>query len=303
MNYRYDLEKTIAFIEDHISENLTLEKIASVIGYSPFHFSRIFYGAYQLTVMEYVRRRRLQLAIYHLAKGSKIIDVAITFGFSTASGFSKAFRRTYGMTPTAYLATTMQEQRAILQQAEGISREILDKQVRFESKDSFKIIGFASQPVNLSGASTSEYAAAWSKVEHDEPEAYLYQQLDPQKHGEVGIFMPDSAGEGHYVLGLLVDDFSKAESNMTCIEIPAADYAVFTTIPVDESVNPGQFAEMIKRTWKGIFENWLEASGYLYDFSKLDFEYYDERCHSDLDAIMEIWIPVVKSAISEQQNF
>jgi len=303
MNYRNDLEKTIEFIEKHLSENLTLERIASAIGYSPFHFSRIFYGSYQLTIMEYVRRRRLELAVHHLAKGLKIIDVAIMFGFSTASGFSKAFRRTYGMTPTEYLATTLQEQQIILDQAEGISKEILDKQVRFESKDTFKIIGFATQLVSLNGSSTSEYSAAWSEVEHDEPEAYLYQQLNPITHGEVGIFIPDRVGEGRYVLGLPVDDFSKAESDMVCIEVPEANYAVFTTIPVDEMANPGQFAEVIKRTWKGIFENWLVTSGYTYDFTKLDFEYYDERCHSDLDAIMEIWIPVVKSASLEQQNF
>lgn len=42
MNYRKDLDKTLDFIEKYISDELTLEQISANIGYSPFHFSRIF---------------------------------------------------------------------------------------------------------------------------------------------------------------------------------------------------------------------------------------------------------------------
>ncbi len=49
---------------------------------------------------------------------------------------------------------------------------------------------------------------------------------------------------------------------------------------------------MIKETWKYIFEEWFKDSGYIYDEDKLDFEFYDERCHYRTDTIMEIYVPV-----------
>ncbi|WP_440962379.1 GyrI-like domain-containing protein [Paenibacillus nitricinens] len=44
-----------------------------------------------------------------------------------------------------------------------------------------------------------------------------------------------------------------------------------------------------------MFEEWFKDSGYDYDDSKLDFEFYDERCHSRPDTVMEIYVPVKKS--------
>ena len=49
---------------------------------------------------------------------------------------------------------------------------------------------------------------------------------------------------------------------------------------------------MIKATWKYIFEEWFKESGYSYDESKLDFEFYDERCHGRVDTVMEIYVPI-----------
>lgn len=302
MNYRKDLEETIKYIENNISDSIGLEDIAQNVAYSPFHFSRIFFNAYQITIMEYVRRRRLELAISGLNRGMKIIDVAMEYGFSTASGFSKAFRKYYGISPTNYTSTTLIKQRAILEQATGIPKDVLEENVRFETKDSFTVIGFSTQPISHIGSSTSEFAAGWESVEHEKPESYLYNKLNPTAHGEVGIFLPDENGLGRYILGLPMNNCSFAEADMKCVRVPQATYAVFTTIAVDEEVNPGTFSETIRKTWRGIFENWLQDSDYTYDSTKLDFEYYDERCHSDLDAVMEIWIPVIKTARLEQHS-
>lgn len=75
-----------------------------------------------------------------------------------------------------------------------------------------------------------------------------------------------------------------------------AGYADTTTPPVDTSNGTEQkeFAEIIASTWKYIFEEWFEHSGYIYDESKLDFEFYDERCHHRQDTVMDIYVPVRK---------
>lgn len=104
-----------------------------------------------------------------------------------------------------------------------------------------------------------------------------------------------------YLLGVIVEDFTKVTGDMITLEVPEANYAVFTTLPVDTSDKnkngDSEFSEAIKATWKYIFEEWFPGSGYFYAEGKLDFEYYDERCHSRADTVMEIYVPIIKKEL------
>lgn len=93
-----------------------------------------------------------------------------------------------------------------------------------------------------------------------------------------------------------MEDFSLVAEDMVTAVVPAAQYAVFTTPPVDNSdeENPDTFAQVVKSTWQYIFEEWFPESGYVHDEGKLNFEYYDERCHARVDTVMEIYVPVVE---------
>jgi AraC family transcriptional regulator len=99
-------------------------------------------------------------------------------------------------------------------------------------------------------------------------------------------------------LGVIVEDFTKVTPDMITVEVPAASYAVFTTPPVDttqsSTYEDGAFTKAIRDTWQYIFEEWFEKSGYVFDESKLDFEFYDERCHFRTDSVMDIYVPVKK---------
>ena len=273
------MEKSIEFIEANIHQHLTANMIAEHIGYSLYHYCRIFLACHDISVMEYVRKRRLSLAALALSKGEKIIDVALLYGFETASGFSKAFRREYHCSPTQYLKNIT------------IDKESICHHVRIEKKAAFQIAGYAIQTNIADISSTKDIAALWDQFHTAGWEEQLYQTLNPPKHGEIGIFIPNENKEASYVLGVIVNGFEDKTKDMVCIEVPAATYAIFTTPPVS---NTEDFATAIKMTWKGIFENWFPSSDYQYDQSKLDFEYYDERCHFRADSVMEIYIPIKK---------
>lgn len=95
-------------IDLHLTEPLSLEKIASDAGYSPYYFSRIFKQQMGSTVMEYVKRRRLIKASGEIAGGGKIIDAAVKYGYETSGGFAKAFRNEYGFSPSVMKAMILQ---------------------------------------------------------------------------------------------------------------------------------------------------------------------------------------------------
>ena len=294
MNYREKIEKCIEFIEDHIKEDITVEEIAGHAGYSLYHFCRVFNLFRGVSIMEYVRGRRLSLAATELFNGRKIIDIALDYGFKTPSGFAKAFRKAYGYSPTQYMMHMAQyaDTKTTFEIGGYVMNPVIVK------KPAFKVAGYGIK-TNISGATyTKDIASYWSNYDGENLESKMYEILNPPKHGEVGLCVPLSEdGNVIYLLGVIVDDFSKTEEDMLTVEVPEAEYAVFTTAPVDTSNDEEQnkFAEIIAGTWKYIFEDWFKDSGYIYDEGKMDFEFYDERCHHRRDTVMDIYVPIKKS--------
>lgn len=102
MRHAETMEDVLRYIDEHISQGLTAEELARVSGYSFYHFCHLFAIDMGLSVGAYLRRRRLELAAGEILQGGSITEISTKSGFETPSGFSKAFRRHYGMAPTEY---------------------------------------------------------------------------------------------------------------------------------------------------------------------------------------------------------
>lgn len=88
-----------SFIDEHITDNLSLEKIALHIGISKYHFIRIFKSVFGISPYQYQKRKRLDFAKLDLMGDTEILTTAIRYGFSDASTFTKAFKQQFGQTP------------------------------------------------------------------------------------------------------------------------------------------------------------------------------------------------------------
>ncbi|MDD7793399.1 HD domain-containing protein [Clostridium sp. 'White wine YQ'] len=100
MKYKDIIFKSIKYIERNIKETLTVDIIARAMGYSPYHFSRIFKTEMGISLMEYVKERRLINASKDIFSGRRILDVSIEYGYETHSGFSKSFKKKFGFSPS-----------------------------------------------------------------------------------------------------------------------------------------------------------------------------------------------------------
>jgi AraC family transcriptional regulator len=293
LNYRECIDDAIEFIETNIKEKLTAQQISEQMGYSVYHFCRVFALQKDVTLMDYVRKRRLSIARSELLKGKRIIDIAVEYGYETASGFAKSFRKEFGYSPTTYMARMSDIDLKLLTRNGDYSMNPI-----IMKKESFKVAGYGIE-TNVTNGHMKDIAAYWDTYTGENLENKMYTQLCPPKHGEVGICFSSTKDENIvYLLGVIVDDFTKATPDMITVEVPEAEYAVFTTPPVDLT-NKGSdtndpLADVVKATWKYIFEEWFPNSGYRYDESKIDFEFYDERCHSHPDSTMDIYIPILK---------
>lgn len=99
--YLRRLNTVIRYIRENLTEDLSLNHLAGVAGFSPFHFHRIFKSLTQETVNDLVTRFRLERAAALLRASPQLTatDAAFECGFQSVSVFSRTFKKHYGLTP------------------------------------------------------------------------------------------------------------------------------------------------------------------------------------------------------------
>ena len=102
-NYQERVLKTLVYIQNHLNDELSLERLSAVANFSPFHFHRFFLAYTGETLQGYVRRLRLERAAKDLAfKASPISLIAENSGFQTVQSFHSAFKKMFNETPSLY---------------------------------------------------------------------------------------------------------------------------------------------------------------------------------------------------------
>jgi AraC family transcriptional regulator len=103
-NYRARLRRVLDYIDAHLDEALTVERLSSVAAFSKFHFHRQFTELYGLGVFRYVQLSRMKRASYQLAFRSHlpIVEIALANGYEGPEAFARAFRKTIGQSPTEF---------------------------------------------------------------------------------------------------------------------------------------------------------------------------------------------------------
>jgi AraC-like DNA-binding protein len=99
----YKLRHTIAYIKDHLKEDLSLVTLAALGGTSPAHFARVFKHATGVAPHQYVLMCRIEYAKQLLAETEEaLIDIGLHVGCADQSHFTALFHKHVGMTPKAY---------------------------------------------------------------------------------------------------------------------------------------------------------------------------------------------------------
>lgn len=100
MNYNL-LNNMINYIEDNLTEKIDYNKLAKIVGVSEYALQRIFIFMTNISISEYIRKRRLSSAFEELKMNDiKIIDIAIKYKYESSISFSRAFKQNFGITPS-----------------------------------------------------------------------------------------------------------------------------------------------------------------------------------------------------------
>jgi AraC family transcriptional regulator len=102
-SYRERVLRAQMYLQNHLSEAIDLDQLASVACFSPYHFHRIFRGMTGESVMEHVRRLRLERAAQRLKSSDRpVTELAFEAGYESLEAFTRAFRARFGEPPSSF---------------------------------------------------------------------------------------------------------------------------------------------------------------------------------------------------------
>lgn len=248
----------VKYIEDHPTEELSVEMLAKQFGFNVDGFSRSFRKYVGISISSYISRQRLALAARELLDGAVPSELYSKYGFETHSGFSKAFKKYYNISPSEYKAQWEDHLEPAM----------------YQSFPALTCICYLLEPPSadfpLSEAGAYWYGKDFS-FSNISPEDWA-KILDPEV-GSIGAWMPAPPEKGGkvYAFGPIVKSTDYVPEHMHIVTLPAARYVVFK-VPYS-SLN-SEMHRYIVYLWNKLHELWF-ANGKLHgDSSKVAFELY-----------------------------
>lgn len=262
MNFDY-LNQMIEYIENNLDNEIDLDKLSKITNLNLFILERIFMFLTNMTIVEYIKKRRLSKAFEELRNtNQKIIDIAFKYQYNSATSFNRSFKQLFNVTPTECRNSTTNYK--------IIPREYFQN-IKENYNFDYEIKEIDSINIYCYHISSNTYSDLLYKIRQ------LYKKVKTTPHykefnevGMYGIYSKDN--KYHYYLGS-----KKFIPNLKTYTISKSKYAVF---------------KLMSRCQKDIIEleklldiRWLPSTNYNIKESTR-IEYY-------LDNICYIYLPII----------
>ena len=232
------VQKMQDYIEAHLTEEITLAALADICNFSPWYAHRLFREHTGYAPAEYIRRMRLAKSALRLkAEHTKIIDVAFDLGFASVDGYTRAFRKEFGINPGEYAKNPVPIKLFV---AYGVKFRELRKEFSPVANPNvfIQVIHKPRRKVIIKrGQNADNYFNYCSEVGCDVWGVLL--SMDSLCGEPVCLWLPEQykhPGTSTYVQGVEVaEDYEGViPEGFEVITLPEADYLMFQGEPFDE---------------------------------------------------------------------
>lgn len=298
MDWLTRMNRALDYIETNLSGEIDLTKIASQACCSSYQFQRMFSFVTDVTLAEYIRRRRLTLAAIDLLNSdTKVIDIAIKYSYDSPVSFARAFQSMHGVNPT-----TARQEGVALKAYPRLSFLISIKGVeamnyRIETKESFQVFGIERVfQTSGDGDGPSTPGGLWQqchangeveRLTANAGELPVYLSKDMYKVHAVCSYRKTENDTFPYMLCSFKSDSSKTDGYLE-ITIPSLTWAIFPS----ELFTWDQFNDSIESLYHRFYSEWLPTAGYE-QVDGMEFEVYGGR--NGLNFV-ELWFAVRKTS-------
>ena len=284
MDWIERMNMAIDYIEAHITDKLNTEDIAKVAGCSTYHFQRMFACMTGISLSEYIRRRRMSLAVADLkSDGAKIVDVALKYDYNSPTAFNRAFQSVHGIAPSLVKLDGVSVKSYPPLSFQMVVKGVESLEFRVEKKEAFRVVGISVELYGEMEQMTEPIEQIWQIAESNGTISKLKNLMEGELNNILTVMIPDENIEGwRYVIAVATT--KEIDDTLEEYIIEPYMWAIFS----DEGKN----LEEIEGLGYRVISEWLPTSGYEYDngpdisvFIKDDAE----------GAEIEFWMPVRKS--------
>lgn len=297
------IRKSLNYIEEHLKEPVSVADLSEQVYLSPLHFQKGFQVMTGYSVAEYIRNRKLYLAALELRdRETKVIDIALDYGYETPESFTKAFTRFHGTTPTGVRqGGNIRTFLPLSIKVEVQGGENMNYKIR--NLFGFKVIGFVKE-FSFEN-SYEEIPEFWDEIcekyanniyAGNPPANACEQAIMDNCIGEYGICIDDKdlAKEGKF-LYLVAGKYTGGEvpEGMMVYEFPRGEWAIFDCV--------GALPEALQSVNTQIFKEWLPGNPDYEIDGNANVEWYDCINGEKTDSYYHsaIWIPVKRKGKKE----
>ncbi|MEY9969642.1 AraC family transcriptional regulator [Lysinibacillus sp. RC46] len=286
MSWIESIQKAINYIEEHLLDDITMEQIAREVNSSVFHFQRTFSILTDMSIADYIRRRRLTLAAQELINTEqKVIDLSYKYGYDSPEAFTKAFRKQHNLTPSEARKKQGQLQsynrlviQVSLKGAEPMKYKIVEK-------EKFQVVGVKRTYNCQNGENLQDIPHFWNEMNSKNFDHQLIQLNNGSIKGTLGVCVPntDQGQNGFIDYWIATDHVGEVGENLLALEIPASKWVVFEV--------HGPMPDAMQNTWKQIYSEWFPSNPYK-PAGTAELEVYPDEDAYSPDSYSEIWIPI-----------
>ncbi|MDD5635892.1 MAG: helix-turn-helix domain-containing protein, partial [Atribacterota bacterium] len=174
-----ELNNVVEYIENHLTEDVSLEKISEYAGVPDYHFRKIFFYLSGLTLSEYIKNRKLAEANKDLLNKERVTDVAFKYGYQSVEGFTRAFKKWSSFLPSDVIKNGLNKSfpklSFIITVKGGITMEF-----RIEEKPDFNLVGVSKRvPMQFEGVNSDIVKLAESITDEQKREMHSLQNIEP----------------------------------------------------------------------------------------------------------------------------
>lgn len=284
MDWLDKMNNALEYIEDNLTGEIDTAEAARRACCSSFNFQRMFSFVTDVSLADYIRKRRLSLAAMELiTTDEKVIDVAIKYGYDSPVSFTRAFTALHGVNPS-----DVRRSGVSVKSYPRISFQITIKGVnamnyRIEEFGELRLVGVKERMYFENEQNLKRIPKFWNEVAQSEVFAKLNASNDNKDLCCIGVCAnADDKGFDYYIA---TGSSKPLADGLTELIVPAATYVIFECI--------GKMPEGQQSVWKRIFSEWFPTSAYeMIDGPQM--EWYSEGDMNSDSYRSEIWIPVKK---------
>lgn len=286
MDFIKGLQSAIDYIEDNLTRNLDYEEIARRAACSVFYFQKIFSVLCDMSVGDYIRKRRLTLAGRELNRSkAKVIDIALKYGYESPEAFTRAFSKFHGITPSE-----ARNDGSKLKSFSRLSVQITMKggnamDYKIVKKESFKVIEKVETHRIVDDENLNTIPDFWTRAHQDGTVATLLSLTNDNSYifGICYGNYPHNTNDFEYGIAAKCDDNCIAPQGFRINEIPARSWVVFEIT--------GAMPNAVQDLWRKITSEFFPTSDYEPTY-EMDIEAYTAGVMTDPNYKSEIWVPI-----------